>query len=104
MPPRFSSLIILAIGHCAAAATPALADDLPFVGEWDCGVATFSFSQDSYNNGNEDMPILEVQEGTDGSYTLLFADDYTVSLSGFTDNKMGWLSSSGESLECKRAE
>ena len=104
MRSRLASLALLAFPLCALSAGPALADDLPFLGKWDCGVATFTFTPDTYNNGSEDMPIQEVQEGSDGSYTLLFADDYTISLSGFTDDAMGWLSSSGESLDCKRAE
>jgi hypothetical protein len=95
---------LLTFALCALTSAPALADDPPFLGEWDCGVATFTFTADTYNNGSEDMPIEEVQEGSDGSYTLLFAKDYTITLSGFTDDAMGWLSSSGESLECKRAE
>ena len=79
------------------------AEELPFVGQWDCGVATFVFTPETYNNGTDDLPIQEVQEGTDGSYTIFLADDYTITLSGFTGDEMGWLSSSGESLACKRA-
>jgi hypothetical protein len=104
MPSRLARPALLAFALSATSAIPARADDLPFLGEWDCGVATFTFTADTYNNGSEDMPIQEVQEGSDGSYTLLFAQDYTITLSGFTDDAMGWLSSSGESLECKRAE
>ena len=102
MQSRLASLALVALALFTISASPSLADDLPFLGEWDCGVATFTFTKDTYNNGSEDMPIQEVQEGSDGSYTLLFADDYTITLSGFTDDAMGWLSSSGESLECKR--
>jgi hypothetical protein len=104
MSSRMVSLALLACTVCATGASRSLADELPFVGEWDCGVATFTFTGDTYNNGSEDMPIQEVQEGTDGSYTLFLADDYTITLSGFTGGAMGWLSSSGESLECKRVE
>ena len=99
------SLLLPAIAFAVSAfAAPAGADELPFVGDWNCGVGTFVFTSQTYNNGSDDLPIQEVQEGTDGSYTLFFADDYTVTLSGFTGDEMGWLSSSGESLECTRAE
>jgi hypothetical protein len=99
------SLLLPAIAFAVCAlAAPASADELPFVGHWDCGVGTFVFTSETYNNGSDDLPIQEVQEGTDGSYTLFFADDYTITLSGFTGDEMGWLSSSGESLECTRAE
>jgi hypothetical protein len=99
------SLLLPAIAFAFHAfAAPAGAEDLPFVGNWDCGVGTFVFTSETYNNGSDDLPILEAQQGTDGSYMLFFADDYTITLSGFTGDEMGWLSSSGESLECKRAE
>jgi hypothetical protein len=104
MPSRLASPALVALVLSAICTGPSRADDLPFVGEWDCGVATFTFTGDTYNNGSEDMPIQEVQEGTDGSYTLFLADDYTITLSGFTGDAMGWLSSSGESLECKRIQ
>jgi hypothetical protein len=79
------------------------ADELPFLGTWDCEVATFSFTPRVYNNGSEDLQIKEIQEGTDGSYTLLFADDYMITLSGFTGDSMGWFSpASGDSFQCSR--
>ena len=81
-------------------------DEYPFVGTWDCEVAVMSFSTDYYNaGGDEDLPILEIQEGTDGSYTLLFEDDYYITLSGFTGSSMGWFSGeSGDSFNCTRLD
>lgn len=94
--PTIAAALLLACGS-------SLAEDLPFVGTWDCQVATFTFTPTVYNNGSEDLPIEEAQEGTDGSYTLLFADDYTITLSGFTDDAMSWFSpASGDSFDCKR--
>ena len=79
------------------------AEDLPFVGTWNCEVATFTFTPTTYNNGSEDLAIRDRQEGTDGSYTLFFDDDYTVTLSGFSEDAMGWFSpSSGDSFQCTR--
>lgn len=96
---------ILAACLLALLAPSALADDYPFVGRWDCEVGTFTFTEDTYNNGAEDLPILEAQEGTDGSYTLMFADDYMITLSGFTGDEMGWFSpASGDSFQCRRVE
>ena len=58
---------------------------------------------DTYNNGSDDLPILEIQEGTDGSYTLFFDDDYAITLSGFTGDTMGWYSqASGDAFNCTR--
>jgi hypothetical protein len=92
----------IAAGLLAFGSLPAAAEDeLPFIGTWDCEVATFTFTEDSYNNGSEDLPIQEIQEGTDGSYTLFFADDYIITLSGFTGDAMGWFSpASGDSFQC----
>ena len=93
---------VIAVALVALGSLPAAADDaLPFIGTWDCEVATFTFTKDNYNNGSEDLPIQEVQEGTDGSYTLFFADDYIITLSGFTGDAMGWFSpASGDSFQC----
>ncbi len=101
---RFSPVVMASAAALSALSTlPAKAQDHPFIGAWDCGVATFSFSETTYNNGSEDMDIQEIQEGSDGSWTLMFADDYFITLSGFNGDQMGWMSSSGETLECTRA-
>jgi hypothetical protein len=93
----FAAAAMLAWGNA-----PAMADeDLPFLGTWDCEVATFTFTRDTYDNGSEKLPIEEIQEGTDGSWTLMFADDYVITLSGFTGDQMGWFSpASGDSFQC----
>lgn len=87
------------------ACCPAAAADVkyPFIGGWDCEVAEFTFTPEMYNNGSEDMPILEIEKEAQDAYTLTFADDYKVSLSGISKNRMHWASSFGEDLyECKR--
>lgn len=97
---RLARLAAIALVLSAA---PAAAQDLPFVGEWDCEVATFVFTGDTYDNGSEDMPILEVQEGSDGSWTLFFADDYFITLGDITADSMTWLSGeSGDAFSCRR--
>ena len=76
---------------------------LPFVVTWDCEVAYMIFTPKVYNNGSEDLPILEIQEGSDGSYTLFFADDYFVTLGDFTKDSMTWLSgATGDAFSCER--
>lgn len=82
-----------------------LAAPYPFIGQWDCEVAVMSFTETTYNNGSDDLPIIEIQEGTDGSYALFIEDDYFISLSGFTGDNMGWLSSAtGDSFNCVRID
>ncbi|UIJ73542.1 hypothetical protein [Aurantimonas sp. HBX-1] len=97
---------LLAAALLAMAPASALAsEELPFLGTWDCEVATFTFTPTTYDNGSEEMPIEEVQEGSDGSYTLLFADDYFITLSGFTGDTMGWFSpASGDNFSCTRTD
>lgn len=95
------ALLLVAGSPCAGAQS---SDEYPFVGTWNCEVATFTFTPTVYNNGSEGLAIEEIQEGSDGSYTLLFADDYMIALSGFTDGAMGWFSpASGDSFACTRA-
>lgn len=92
-------LFILGFSSLAASA----AEDLPFVGTWDCDVATFTLTNSTYDNGSEVLDIEETQEGTDGSYTLMFKDDYTITLSGISGDEMGWFSpASGDNFNCKR--
>ena len=70
------------------ASTATSAGDLPFLGTWDCEVAIFTFTPTTYNNGSD---------------TLLFADDYFITLSGFTGDSMGWFSeASGDNFSCTR--
>ncbi|NDV85165.1 hypothetical protein GTW51_00445 [Aurantimonas aggregata] len=86
-------------------ATASASDDLPFLGTWDCEVEIFTFTPTTYDTGSEALAIEEVQEGSDGSYTLLFADDYLITLSGFTGDTMGWFSpASGDSFACTRLD
>ena len=92
---------------CAMAVLPqaafAQSDEYPFLGTWDCEVATFTFTPQIWNNGSEDFPIQEIQEGSDGSWTILFADDTYFTVSDFTDSTMSWLSGvSGDAFTCNR--
>ena len=80
-------------------------DTYPFLGTWDCEVATFKLTSKIWNNGSEDIPIEEIQEGTDGSWTLLFANDDYFTVSDFTGDTMSWLSGeSGDAFTCKRTD
>jgi hypothetical protein len=77
--------------------------ELPFLGAWNCEVAVFTFTNETYNNGSDDLPIREIQEGSDGSYTLFFDDDYAITVADFTGDTMTWLSqASGDSFTCTR--
>jgi hypothetical protein len=75
----------------------------PFIGDWDCEVTVMSFSSSTYNNGFEDIPIAEIQEGSDGSWTLLFDGGDWITLSPNGPNSMAWFSGqSGDGFNCSR--
>jgi hypothetical protein len=75
----------------------------PFEGRWDCEVAEFNITSSIYDTGGERLAIREIQEGSDGSYTLFFDNGYLITLSGFTGSDMGWFShASQDNLQCRR--
>ncbi|SIQ17620.1 hypothetical protein SAMN05880582_1011007 [Rhizobium sp. RU20A] len=74
----------------------------PWVGVWDCEVATFTFTPTHYDAGEGPMPIRAATVD-DGVWTLSFDDDYRINLSAVTKTTMEWLSqASGDGFSCKR--
>lgn len=73
-----------------------------FAGTWDCEVATFTFTDTTYNNGSETLRIKAVEQ--DGNnYTLYFADGYLIGLGAVTDTGMTWVSgATGDQFNCRR--
>ncbi len=93
----------LAAAALLLSALPALAaEEPPYVGTWNCEVATFTFTADSYDSGEGPMPIVK-SEKDGGAYTLTFADDYRIGLANITDSEMDWASeASGDMFHCKK--
>ena len=85
-------------------ALPAAADDLPFLGRWNCEVAEFTFTASTYDPGGAPMEIRDIaQEGDD--FVLTFDDDYQLSLAMNPDGTMAWFSpASGDSFTCTRLD
>lgn len=83
-------------------ATPLAAQDLPFIGTWDCGVAIFSFTGTIYNNGSENMDITDV--AVDGAgHVLTLGDGTQISVTQTSDGGLTWVSAvSGDSFTCAR--
>ena len=93
---------IAALAAFLAATSTLAAGDTPYVGSWDCGVATFTFTTETYDAGEGPMPIRKVDK-EDANYILSFDDGYQIGLSGITDSSMQWLSmASGDTFDCKR--
>ena len=97
------ALALLALTACVDAPDPVVdAPAYPFVGAWDCGVATFTFTATSYNNGSETLPIETVIPRAN-SFVLGFADGYSLSLDMEGADRMQWLSgTTGDAFDCTR--
>jgi hypothetical protein len=73
-----------------------------FVGIWDCGVATFVFTNTSYNNGFTTIPIRTVTQS--GRNFVVYLDCGTkVALGAVTQTGLTWVSSvTGDQFNCRR--
>ena len=95
---------ILAAAAIAFANTPPsfAAEDAPYIGSWDCGVATFSFTKNTYDAGEGPMPVRKIEK-QDSNYILSFDDNYQIGLSSVTKTSMQWVSmASGDMFDYKR--
>ena len=87
---------------CLLASQASAAEKYPFVGKWDCQVATFTFTNTTYSNGTDTMPITKVKKVGDG-YELSFADGYKSRVGRIKANTMFWVSfATGDGFSCKR--
>jgi hypothetical protein len=97
MKIQIAIAVALSIGCTAVHAA-----DLPFVGKWDCGISDFEFTNRTYNNGSETIPILKVEKAAK-SYRLTFAKGYAISLLNVKARSMVWHSlATADTFECKR--
>lgn len=107
-------LALIALAACetpnganGAAATSA-ATPLPFVGAWDCGVATFTFTETTYNNGTgtgggDTLRIANTETYGADTFGLTMENGYRVGLMDVTARTMTWSSpASGDSFDCRR--
>ena len=93
------SLVLLSASGLSARAQ----EDYPFTGEWNCDGAPFVFTSTVYSTGEDDFNIQEVQEGSDGSYTLFLTDEVYITLSEITDDTLDFSSSeSNRTMSCRR--
>jgi hypothetical protein len=92
--------LCLVLAACVQEAGPA--EPYAFVGSWDCGVDTFSFTNTTYNNGSDTYRMQSVsRNGRD--YILRFANGYTIALAAVTETGLTWVSgASGDQFNCRR--
>ncbi len=102
MFPRIALPLCLALAACAQDSGPS--EPYAFVGSWDCGVDTFTFTNTTYNNGSDTYRIDSVSR--DGrNYTLRFANGYVIALAAVTDTGLTWVSgASGDQFNCRRVK
>ena len=101
MSPRLLALPLL-LAACTQDSGPS--EPYAFVGSWDCGVDTFTFTNTTYNNGSDTYPILNVSRD-DNNFTLRFANDYVVALGAVTATGLTWVSgATGDQFNCVRVK
>lgn len=98
---RLAPLLVLPL-IAACAREPAPAAPYAFTGSWDCGVATFRFTNTSYFNGSETYPIRTVSREGD-NYTLYLEGRPRIFLALVTETGLTWVSAaSGDQFNCRR--
>ncbi|VDS09975.1 hypothetical protein PARHAE_03185 [Paracoccus haematequi] len=96
---------VLLIGACSAPPTsPRPTDQLPFMGSWDCGATTMTFTPTSYIPSNDAAPITIRGFSTQNRVTTMtLADGAVIQVQWKNDNQISWLSkTTGDSFECAR--
>jgi hypothetical protein len=85
-----------------ASCTVANAGDYSFVGKWNCDVATFTFTNRTYDDGHV-VPIRKIERfGND--YRIFFPEGYGIALWDVTAKTMTWHSlESGDTFKCTKA-
>lgn len=84
--------------------TPRATDQLPFMGSWDCGTTTMTFTPTSYIPSNDAAPITVRGFSTQNRVTTMtLADGAVIRVQWQNDNRISWMSeSTGDSLICNR--
>ncbi|SNR25245.1 hypothetical protein EYF88_01145 [Paracoccus sediminis] len=101
-PALFAALFLTA---CQAPPTsPRPTDQLPFMGRWDCGTTTMTFTPETYQPSADAPPMTIRGFSTQNRVTTMTLDDGAViQVQSQNDNQISWLSeSTGDSLACKR--
>ncbi|MFC3630359.1 hypothetical protein ACFOM8_12980 [Paracoccus angustae] len=98
-------LPLLLLTACQAPPTsPRPTDQLPFMGTWDCGATTMTFTPTSYLPSNDAAPITIRSFSTQNRVTTMTLEDGAViQVQWRNDNQITWLSqSTGDSFDCSR--
>jgi hypothetical protein len=98
-PVTAVALTCLILAGCVAEEP---AEPYAFVGRWDCGVETFTFTNTTYNDGTNTYRIRTVaQDGK--NYTLFIEGGFKVGLGLVTETGLTWVSgTTGDQFNCRR--
>lgn len=96
----FAFPLLMSLAACVQGSGPS--ETYAFVGSWDCGVDTFTFTNTTYNNGTDTYAIQNVAR--DGNnYTLRFGNGYVLALGAVTATGLTWVSGqTGDQFNCVR--
>lgn len=99
---RVALLLMLLTGCVSGPKGPS--EPYAFVGSWDCGVETFTFTNTTYNDGSNTYPIQNVARNGD-NYTLRFGNGYVLALGAVTSTGLTWVSGqTGDQFNCVRVK
>ena len=91
---------VLVLAACVAEDAPS--EPYAFVGSWDCGVGTFTFTNTTYNDGTNTYPIRSVRRDN-RNYTLRVGTGFVLALGAVTETGLTWVSgATGDMLNCRR--
>lgn len=98
-------LPVLLLTACQAPPTsPRPTDQLPFMGSWDCGATTMTFTPDAYQPSMDARPMAIRSFSTQNRVTTMTLEDGAViEVQSQNDNQISWMSqSTGDSFVCTR--
>ena len=99
---RALTCLVAAITLAACVADDGPSEPYAFVGTWDCGTETLTFTNSTYSDDSNSYLIRTVAR--DGmNYTLRFANGYVMALAAVTETGLTRVSGgSGSQLNCRR--
>jgi hypothetical protein len=102
MSPRHPALPLLLLLSACVSEPKGPSEPYAFVGTWDCGVETFTFTNTTYNDGSDTYPIQNVSKNG-SNYTLRFGNGYVLALGAVTATGLTWVSGqTGDQFNCRR--
>jgi hypothetical protein len=104
MSPRLLALPLLLLVPACVSEPSGPTEPYAFVGSWDCGVETFTFTNTTYNDGTNTYPIQNVSK-KGSNYTLRFGNGYVLALGAVTATGLTWVSGqTGDQFNCVRVK